>query len=80
MDNMIERVATAIACQRVWPELDTANDYDRELARAAIEAMRRPNDDMWRAADHGKAIALIAWPAMIDAALSPSPAPAGERL
>ena len=71
MTEMIERVAEAICrAQSFLPTPVTA--VHRAAARAAIEAMREPTDDMIH---HGAAgsgsdrIALGAWEAMMDAAL-----------
>ena len=80
MNEMIERVARAMA------EADVHNTawklYVRE-ARAAIEAMREPTEEMFVAAyavnggkwtdDEYEPPPKICWSAMIDAALKPHP-------
>jgi hypothetical protein len=103
MDNMIERVCCAMLIESrpgVNPYDLTPMPRGRSglmpkwrmyehLARAAIEAMRQPNEAMRQAgadnlfgaaSDDWKDDAGAIWSAMIEVALSPSPAPAGERL
>ena len=82
MAEMVEKVAAAIwALQRdtdcndysqLWDGRGSAKELAREMARAAIEAMREPTEAMRAAKD---AIDMGAgtdgiWPAMISAALS----------
>jgi len=76
-DTMIERVAQAIS-----GVIPAGNDYATDAARAAIEAMREPTDEMLcdgaEAGDHGvlngelhperRSVGLV-WYGMIDAAL-----------
>ena len=62
---MIERVAVAI----IEAAEKGARGKPREIARAAIEAMREPTEAMIDAADPFELPREI-WPAMIDAALS----------
>lgn len=81
MSEMIERVAKALydnMCLAnphvmvTWEALQLdLKSYYSELARAAIEAMREPTDEMWAACEQAKADfeAGIAWPVMIDAAV-----------
>ncbi len=77
MSEMIERVAKAQAGAR-WDLFDDEHkDAARDLARAAIEAMREPTEEMkeagsdfvYEAWGDGKTIAREAWQANIDAAL-----------
>lgn len=93
MSDMVERVAKALFRSRYfypeheafWPDrLDElvngppfeADGY-RSMARAAIEAMREPTEEMkeagsafvYEAWGHGPTIAREAWQANIDAAL-----------
>lgn len=88
MSGMIERVARAIALASLDPETREAVDPDRwevadsyhDLARAAIEAMREPTENMldfgacYEDQDHDifdeGDISRDVWRAMIDAALS----------
>ncbi len=83
MTDKLEEVARAICAEqgRSWGAADaSAHDRWRDLARAAIEAMREPTDEMCAAADSldvvNKGVLITptpyrAWQAMIDAALSP---------
>ena len=66
MNEMIERVAKVISSHgngggAVWP-------HDMRLARAVIEAMREPTEEM-NEAGSGFVQSEFAWEAMIDAAL-----------
>jgi hypothetical protein len=72
-----------------WSTPCTGSIYYTRAASAAIEAMREPTvamrqagaDNLFGAAsDDWKDDAGAIWSAMIEVALSPSPAPAGERL
>lgn len=60
MSEMIERVALAISMERdgnfEQPMLPVT-DYDRELAAAAIKAMREPTEEQWG----GLARHIIMW-------------------
>lgn len=94
MSEMIEQVALAIFRSRYsdsehlayWPdrldELVNGPPFDaegyRDMARAAIEAMREPSEEMtlcgaeiepFRETFIGKTAAAIAWRSMIDAVL-----------
>lgn len=85
MTEMIERVAAAIYA--VQPHLNTGKpvpwleligplrEKSIELARAAIEAMREPTDEMADAVDETDTGIESAWRCMIDAALTSPPAP-----
>lgn len=74
--TMIERVARALAQADGFHADAKSNDSDevpawhlyREMARAAIQAMREPTKAMRHASDFETA--EIKYPAMIDAALS----------
>lgn len=78
MSEMVERVARAIALADLDPETRAAVDPDvwfvaesyYALARAALEAMREPTQDMLLA-DPRRDMDLSeeSWAAMIDAAL-----------
>ena len=80
--DMLERVARAIAdASGLVPMSESSRLYQRQLARAAIEAMREPTQDQLRRASlaigpyggHGERGAPSleeAWQAMIDAALA----------
>lgn len=74
-EDMVERVAKAIA-HAVWRQSDSGTPPKwsewRDEARAAIEAMREPTKAMVEAgtvALHFRPAGLVAWGAMIDAAL-----------
>lgn len=77
MSEMVERVAKAI-CESSGQSWESAGDGYREIcdgfARAAIEAMREPTEDMQEAADMDRTyyghIATNNWRAMISAALT----------
>lgn len=70
--TMIEKVARALANsadvthvnweEQDWPEFI-------EQAKAAIEAMREPNEEMWNACDNWNDSPTETWPKMINAAL-----------
>lgn len=63
MTEMVQRVAAAIAANvGVWP------DY-KEVARAAIIAMREPTPRMLQLADPWKVSRREVWRSLIDAAL-----------
>jgi len=78
MTEMVERVAIAIACEELglvpsdwekcWP---TAKNKYREVARAAIAAMREPTAAMIKADGNGELDSWIKedWQDMIDEAL-----------
>lgn len=91
MNEMVERVARAIHARycdtamgyvgaEKWENLaDWEKDFGRGLARAAIESMREPTDNMFDAGEKAASvysdrwmmsIADDVWRAMIDAALS----------
>jgi len=79
MSNMIERVARAIADEGAYilPG-ESHQDVDRRVARAAVQALREPTDEMVKAGAHGsgedsETTALGAWQAMIDSILSTQP-------
>lgn len=67
--TMIEKVARAIQ------ECSLVTGYEARLpeamlyAKAAIEAMREPNEEMWNACDNWNDSPTETWPKMIDAAL-----------
>ena len=63
MNEMIERVGRAIAKDQCWP----AGTNTELVARAAIEAMRQPTQEMIEAADSEFFEEI--WQQMIDAAL-----------
>lgn len=72
-DSMVERVKASIAA--LLPA--ERPDYVAEVARAAIEAMREPTDQMIHAGWGGQTdsevarqITLSVWHAMVDKALS----------
>jgi len=70
MTDMIERVTQALR-EVLWNYgVQLTKEMDELLARAAIEAMREPTEEMshagWRT-DSG--IGTVVWQAMIDAAL-----------
>jgi hypothetical protein len=81
MSEMVERVAKAAVeyLKRIQPagtaqlidDEPAVMQFYRGVARAAIEAMREPTDEMWAACEREKADhdAGIAWPVMIDEAL-----------
>lgn len=76
MSEMVERVAKAIVARRKLPSGCSINwDCFREDARAAIEAMREPTEEMKNIdpAYYGRCPTCggveQSWPAMIDAAL-----------
>jgi molecular chaperone DnaK (HSP70) len=81
MSEMIERVARALAENErgadLWDEISNDSDIDyigknefRDLARAAIEAMREPTEGMVEAANLHESNGVYAdWQAMIDEAL-----------
>lgn len=89
MNEMIDRVARAMydasRAKAVGPEyLWFPNEYDRRMARAAIEAMREPTEEMTEigddVAEDGTAARLPTfhtgfhvWQAMIGAALKDEP-------
>lgn len=70
--TMLERIARAICAERDGCPVDEANDlvtdYDRDLARAVLEAMREPTMGMTGSGIHSAEGAAV-WRAMIDAAL-----------
>lgn len=74
MSEMIEQVAKAI-CETVFGPFDTAElDHPSSIsaqsvlaARAAIEAMRKPTENMLERGDHGTS--AFGWSCMIDEAL-----------
>jgi hypothetical protein len=82
MSEMVELVARAMAEKQrgwdVWDEISDDSDTDyigknefRDLARAAIEAMREPTE-MMMDAGHGEILeqsTLPVWQAMVDEAL-----------
>jgi len=83
--TMVEKVARAMAANAgvIWSGPRGEDDPDFTImkmaylraARAAIEAMREPDDAMVKAGAHGsgedsETTALGAWQAMIDAALA----------
>ncbi len=75
-ETMIERVARAINAEAEGPDGRGWNDEDlrtkancRAEARAAIEAMREPTEEMLRSVLLSREIAGQVWQAMIDAAL-----------
>lgn len=90
MSEMVERVAQAIALASnggTWDDWynDEQREFHRKRARAAIEAMREPTEDMWKAGLATGHVGGIGdngglepndfdpeevWPAMIDAALA----------
>jgi hypothetical protein len=87
MMDMVERVARAIhRIEGEKPNTSPFPDYSDDWrdytpqARAAIEAMRVPTDEMVKAGEEGinslpalpGHYAEYCWPAMIDAALSPN--------
>lgn len=85
-DDMVERVARALGAADKWRRTDDSPDYRAHLpawvdyeadARAAIEAMRTPTQDMWVAlgADIEWEVFPGYWSRAIDAALSPPPFP-----
>lgn len=63
--SMIERVARAVA-QKMFVE---PNEYHRDLARAAIAAMREPTEAMLRGDALARTLWYKIWQDMIDAAL-----------
>ena len=69
MDNLVERVARAICLQAFGYETPTKSDYD--IARAAIEAMRSPLENLLA----GWGINPDAYQAMIDEALNAEKSP-----
>lgn len=87
MDEMIERVARAMLRKNAYFAGRHSNDEVRELARAAILAMREPTEAMMRAGEDAISREIYAnesdeaelsfngevtaWQAMIDAALAP---------
>lgn len=77
MTSMVELVARAINKELTGSE-ENVNDFRRRLARAAIEAMREPTEAMIDAGENTginlwiQFEAVIAWQAMIDAALAES--------
>lgn len=83
MSEMIEKIAQAISLwdgddwNGVLGSRDCSRNRYRDMARAAIEAMREANDDIcvafyseWRPS--GMEEPREVWKAMIDAALNPS--------
>lgn len=73
MSEMAERVAKAICAAQSWmlpwDEIPAeAQDGMRNVARAAIAAMREPTDKMVEAG-LAKTFAVYVWPIMIDEAL-----------
>lgn len=78
-ENMVERVARAIALEHLDRETRDAIDPDvwfvaesyYDLARAAIEAMRNYTDAMYEAGEGvgGYDVTHVTWEARIDAAL-----------
>ena len=78
MSEMVERVAQAIFDweyrdpRRAVPDIEPHWKLYEGAARAAIEAMRGPTEDMVRAGgdiDNSNRIAVETWHAMIDEAL-----------
>jgi hypothetical protein len=75
MSEMVERVARAIARANNGDDFDRVDEAVRELyrdeARAAIEAMREPSEEMLRPYRFGEARAAVKsdWQTMIAAAL-----------
>jgi hypothetical protein len=67
--SMVEKVAEAMSyADRMW-EHSAIGNYEA-LARVAIEAMREPSQEMWRASSGENGyVTKDAWQAMIDAAL-----------
>ena len=75
MSKMVDRVALALAkASGINDWAKSAHEFEED-ARAAIEALRDPTDEMLQA-QFGKAGPRECWQAMIDAALSDSN---GER-
>lgn len=75
-DSMIERVARAICTADGYDHTPDEIERCPDLARAAITAMREPDETMWQAGwatvpydVHENALA-DAWHAMVDAALA----------
>lgn len=68
MSEMIERVAKLIRDIADKAGERVADDVSFEMARAVIEAMRDPTEEMIREGS-GFAQSEFAWEAMIDAAL-----------
>lgn len=73
MSEMIERVARALAKQDAYPDLPNEPAWPgwREVARAAIAAMREPTEAMRIKGRYANEMsdATATWRAMIDAAL-----------
>ena len=72
--TMVERVARAIASDSntIWDNLDEGSRANYEsMARAAIEAMREPTEEMlWAGIEDKSDDGLISrWESMIDSAL-----------
>lgn len=67
MSEMIERVAKALGGGD-WDSCPNDRPRWREDARAAIEAMREPTEEMIEAANECEASWKSIWPAMLDAA------------
>ncbi len=76
--SMVEKVARTIHAKRRAPD-DNKHwfhedpelcDLSRQLARAAIEAMREPTEEMRMAAGDGPNTSARVYQAMIDAALN----------
>lgn len=73
-NDMVERVANAIAQANMDPRSDAWDERDAymDMARAAIEAMREPTTAMFNAARphmDSPSSNIAWWEAMIDAAL-----------
>lgn len=69
MSEMVERVAAAIRDHRSDEPHADRKRACRELARAAIAAMREPTEVMYIYAYVNDSTAMATWTEMIDAAL-----------
>jgi len=93
MSEMIERVAEALCKADARRPLSVVSinwqDYYRHQAETALKAMREPTEEMVTAGlyaeghvpedEANRATQAMAYTAMIDAALSPSPKGKGEE-
>jgi len=88
MGEVVERIALSIASadaeQMHWGRKIMPLEVARALARAALEALREPTEEMCQAGydamdanDKPCLNADVCWPAMIDAALA-EPSSSGE--
>lgn len=70
MNEMIDRVAKAQKAKLLEITGGTLPDHlFTFMARASIEAMREPTEDMLDTAGYEPEIAMVTWPDMIGAAL-----------